>query len=475
MMHKKYYNTPPTTHLFFTINRLLLILTGLFSITSAQALDVFTDFESASIGAINKLSETELVLSLANDNGNTELPDTWRSWWYIGLKTVPTDSVIHLTLQNRGWRNYYLPVYSYDNTHWHRLLEDEVTQSPQCDDEAAPLAACKLFIKKQFTQSPVYLARYYPYTLSHSLAYLDSISDSPLVHREILGVKQPTGCEVELVTISDFSVSDQNKKHIWLHARTHPAETGSSFVLEGLINYLLNGTSSSRQILQDFVFYIVPMHTPEGVVAGNYRTTADSINLEPVWFFDQYNPAYLTADAPEENHILNTKMREQVVNSQEPPIDLALNLHSSNSAPDVPAFFFPHFGSDPEKYTPAQRVMWNNELKFITLVGQNYHGRIEAPPEDGGMGFLNSYFPETWWWYNRGEHAMAMTLETTYGKAGYDDWVTEDNQRELGVALVKSIVCYFVDDSVCIQHMSRTTPFAGPRHPEVYYSDTDEH
>ncbi len=118
---------------------------------------------------------------------------------------------------------------------------------------------------------------------------------------------------------------------------------------------------------------------------------------------------------------------------------LALNLHSSNSEPDTAAFFFPHFGSDPARYTPAQQTLWNNQIAFISDVARHYDGRIEQPPVEGGAGFLNSWFPETWWWTHRQEAVNAITLETTYGRAGFDHWVRPEDLRDLGVALARAI------------------------------------
>jgi hypothetical protein len=152
------------------------------------------------------------------------------------------------------------------------------------------------------------------------------------------------------------------------------------------------------------------------------------------------------------------------------PVTLALNLHSSNSAPDTAAFFFPHFGSDPARYTPAQRALWATQLAFIRDVARHYGGRIEQPPEDGGAGFLNSWFPETWWWTHKQESVNAITLETTYGRAGFDHWVTQDDLRALGVAVAKAIVDGAVTGKLSAREAaSQEQPvFRLPYKPEIY-------
>jgi murein tripeptide amidase MpaA len=58
-----------------------------------------------------------------------------------------------------------------------------------------------------------------------------------------------------------------------LTARVHPGESNSSFVMEGLLSCLTSDTSLSTQLKSKYIFYVIPMLNPDGVVAGNYRTS----------------------------------------------------------------------------------------------------------------------------------------------------------------------------------------------------------
>ena len=53
--------------------------------------------------------------------------------------------------------------------------------------------------------------------------------------------------------------------------RIHPGETNSSWVLHGIIDFLISKNASSLR--DNLIFKIVPMINPDGVVAGNYRTS----------------------------------------------------------------------------------------------------------------------------------------------------------------------------------------------------------
>ena len=73
----------------------------------------------------------------------------------------------------------------------------------------------------------------------------------------------------------------RRKKYILISCRAHPGETPASFMLEGLIKSLLNRNDmTSRILLQNFVFVIVPMLNPDGVYRGHYRYDSKGNDLD---------------------------------------------------------------------------------------------------------------------------------------------------------------------------------------------------
>ena len=139
--------------------------------TASTPTTVHEDFESGNIGQVVKFSDTKWDIYLADDNNNSALPNSYRNWWYIRMDDVDLENTTEITLKNRGWRYYYVPVYSYDQKDWLRFTELEVDQNS--NDE--------LIIRKQFKEEEVWLARFYPYTLTDLESYLDAIIDNPYV------------------------------------------------------------------------------------------------------------------------------------------------------------------------------------------------------------------------------------------------------------------------------------------------------
>lgn len=443
---------------------LIAVLLGFFSNCKKDEIEkpaatVSENFESGSIGEVNKVSDNEWELYLADDNDNPDLPDSWRNWWYVKIDNLETNTVTKITLKNRGWPYYYLPVYSYDQINWFRFTEEEVSQNE--DNE--------LIMSKQFGNQVVWIARFYPYTFSDLENYLGTLDALPFVSIQTPGFSQD-GKPIYLLKITDSNFPDFNKKRILMHARTHPAETAPSFLIEGMINFLLTGTQEVSDILSEFDFYIFPMQNVDGVTVGNYRSTPQTENLEVMWYYDVDNPLNLTDDAPQEVEIVHDYARN-LMSDGGPPVSMALNLHASNSEPDIRPFFFPHFGTELQGYTAVEASLWQKQISFISsLITHHGSDMIEPIPEEGGGSFATKTYPESWWWVNYQDQVMAITMEMTYGRAGYTPrWIEPDDLRNLGESLVLSIRDYYDDSFMPNQLLpSRDIHNSNLKYPELY-------
>ena len=62
-----------------------------------------------------------------------------------------------------------------------------------------------------------------------------------------------------------------DKPTVFLTSRVHPGETPASYVLDGLIKFLLTDSEQASILLSKFTFKIVPMLNPDGVYRGYFR------------------------------------------------------------------------------------------------------------------------------------------------------------------------------------------------------------
>jgi hypothetical protein len=73
------------------------------------------------------------------------------------------------------------------------------------------------------------------------------------------------------------------KKHIFITSRVHPGESQASFLVHGVIMYLLSDDPEAQEIREKFVIKVIPMLNPDGVIHGNYRVGLLGVDLNRRW------------------------------------------------------------------------------------------------------------------------------------------------------------------------------------------------
>jgi len=77
--------------------------------------------------------------------------------------------------------------------------------------------------------------------------------------------------EVPILTITNpdrVASPIQDREVVVFTGRVHPGESNSSWVLEGALQYLLSNDESAVRLRENFVFKVIPMLNPEGVLNG---------------------------------------------------------------------------------------------------------------------------------------------------------------------------------------------------------------
>ena len=74
------------------------------------------------------------------------------------------------------------------------------------------------------------------------------------------------------------------RKGVVITARVHPGETVGSWMMRGLLFFLTDPDNEEAKLLRDnFVFKIIPMLNPDGVINGNYRCSLAGCDLNRRW------------------------------------------------------------------------------------------------------------------------------------------------------------------------------------------------
>lgn len=78
-----------------------------------------------------------------------------------------------------------------------------------------------------------------------------------------------------MLTITNFydNIPLIKKKIIIITGRIHPGETNGSFIVHGLIKWLLSSEKMAVEVRKRVIFKVIPMLNSDGVISGNNRTS----------------------------------------------------------------------------------------------------------------------------------------------------------------------------------------------------------
>jgi hypothetical protein len=86
-----------------------------------------------------------------------------------------------------------------------------------------------------------------------------------------------------MVTVTDQGWSHERKKTVWLISRQHPMESPPTFLLQGLLERVLDQSEFSYRWRRDIVLKVVPIVNVDGTAEGYSRHNVNGINLNRDW------------------------------------------------------------------------------------------------------------------------------------------------------------------------------------------------
>eukprot|EP00047_Mylnosiga_fluctuans_P022133 m.113982 g.113982 ORF g.113982 m.113982 type:complete len:1045 (+) comp9147_c0_seq2:36-3170(+) len=131
----------------------------------------------------------------------------------------------------------------------------------------------------------VYFAYCVPYTYTNLMADLDAIAADPgrsACCRQRALCTTLCGNMCPLLTVTTFGASAEDmarRKGVVITARVHPGETVGSWMMRGLIDFLTGPSLDAKVLRDNFVFKLIPMLNPDGVIVGNYRCSLAGVDL----------------------------------------------------------------------------------------------------------------------------------------------------------------------------------------------------
>ena len=134
-----------------------------------------------------------------------------------------------------------------------------------------------------------YFASCYPYTYTQLRLYLNTLNKN--CYKKIIKFgeagKTFNNNKIPYIVITNFECDEEElneKKCVLVTGRIHSGETVSSYVVQGLIDFLVNLNNPISKYLRDkFIFKIIPMLNIDGVIFGNYRLNILGKDMNRLW------------------------------------------------------------------------------------------------------------------------------------------------------------------------------------------------
>jgi len=260
------------------------------------------NFDGGNIECINIENEKDIQLKIRKDNKSD-----FSQWFYFKLSGAKNKGC-HMKLLNAGETSYvngwedYQAVASYDRKTWFRV-------DTTFDGKVVTISHMP-------KHDIVYYAYFEPYSMERHHDLIAQAQMSDLVKHEHLGYTLDNQ-DMDLLKIG---TEGDDKKKCWIIARQHPGESMAEWLVEGMIETLIDTSNPiSRELLKKAVFYIVPNMNPDGTRRGNLRTNAAGANLNREWL-------NATMDHSPEVFLVREKMTQTGV-------DYCLDVHGDEGLP----------------------------------------------------------------------------------------------------------------------------------------------
>eukprot|EP00391_Amoebophrya_sp_Ameob2_P000675 CAMPEP_0179009986 /NCGR_PEP_ID=MMETSP0795-20121207/16561_1 /TAXON_ID=88552 /ORGANISM="Amoebophrya sp., Strain Ameob2" /LENGTH=993 /DNA_ID=CAMNT_0020705213 /DNA_START=120 /DNA_END=3100 /DNA_ORIENTATION=- len=136
----------------------------------------------------------------------------------------------------------------------------------------------------------VYVAQCYPYTytdLQFDLSEIETAAKKSNCFRRRKLCETLAANACDLITITNFDADAKiplrDRFGVVITARVHPGETSASWVMKGILEFLTSDSPEAVTLRNKFVFKLIPMLNPDGVVVGNYRCSLAGLDLNRRW------------------------------------------------------------------------------------------------------------------------------------------------------------------------------------------------
>jgi hypothetical protein len=374
------------------------LLLGLTAPAQADSkLLVSTNFPGGS-GQVEEIDSEARLIRLVPSPG-----PGWDCWWYVRVDGIRPGEELALDVGEGVWATPGQAVFSLDGREWHQTAPGKRHNE-------------RIVFRQKIDGDRAWFAWGPPFVLADAVALVKrAAAASP--HAEAFELtRSREGRPVPALRVSQPGVPDKERFGIWIQARQHAWEAGSSWACKGFVDWLVSNDPRAENLRRKSLIKIVPIMDVDNVERGAGGKDQEPQDHNRDWTAQPHWPE-VRAAIESISRMTNTGR-----------FDLLIDLH--NPAPrDRESYFF---------ITPDDE---------LSAAGRSSLERFLAAARDemgGPIGFRGRTRPAAnpvtargWAQENTTEHVVATTLEIPWNTP---DSTSENYQavgRRLGLAIEK--------------------------------------
>ncbi|XP_076863439.1 cytosolic carboxypeptidase 2 isoform X2 [Brachyhypopomus gauderio] len=249
-------------------------------------------FESGNLQKAVRVGIYDYELTLRNDMYTTK----HTQWFYFRVSNMKAGVTYRFTIINlmkssslyeAGMRPLlYSEIAAWmKGEGWRRVGANIRYYRNHSEIEGKALYSLTWTLQFPYENDTCYLAHCYPYTYSDLQRYLHGVMTDPsrAVHCKVRVLcRSLAGNSVYVLTVTAPCTNwheRRSKRAVVVTARVHPGETNGSWMMQGFLDFLLGQSPDACLLRETFIFKVVPMLNPDGVVVGNYRCSLAGCDL----------------------------------------------------------------------------------------------------------------------------------------------------------------------------------------------------
>ena len=306
----------------------LTVLMGMSCRTlfAAEPLTVESDFEGASVSAVTIDQAARRISFMPGGDARRG----WPCWWYFRVKGIAPGEILTLELHRSTatdstpgsplakplagmWAMPAQATFSTDGKNWRHT--DKGTREKEW----------MIYTLKPDAQS-VFVAWGPPYTPATAARFIREISDKKPSATAGELCRSREGRGVPMLHVQEGERTAKQRFAVWVQARQHAWESGSSWVAQGFAEWLMSDSPDAAWLRQHAEIFIVPVMDVDNTATGNGGKDEQPHDHNRDW-----------SDHP---HWTETIAVQKWVTTlvEQGRMDVFLDLH--NPGPGDPTFFF---------------------------------------------------------------------------------------------------------------------------------------